>query len=266
MYMRILFSLFWVLIMSITDTYKFGDLLGKGGFGAVYNGLRKEENKEVIIKAVEKRNRGRDYLNEVYFLQKLKHLDIIVQIIEHFQALDMIYIVFEKTDGMMDLFDFICLHGRLTEMTAKIIFKQVLDATLVCVNEGVLHGDLKDENILIHKENLQIKLIDFGTSLHIKKGFYTEYEGTNIYAPPEWKLKRKFTADGLNAWSLGVILYTMLQGDIPYDESENMWKLSLKWAVSKDATDLLKKLLKKNYKKRIALAKIKCQRWVKQDM
>ena len=45
MYMRILFSLFWVLIMSISDTYKFGDLLGKGGFGAVYNGLRKEENK-----------------------------------------------------------------------------------------------------------------------------------------------------------------------------------------------------------------------------
>ena len=110
--MRILFSLFWVLIMSITDTYKFGDLLGKGGFGAVYNGLRKEENKEVIIKAVEKRNRGRNYLNEVYFLQKLKHLDIIVQIIEHFQALDMIYIVFEKTDGMMDLFDFICLHNK----------------------------------------------------------------------------------------------------------------------------------------------------------
>ena len=84
MFMRILFTLFWVLIMSITDTYKFGDLLGKGGFGTVYNGLRKDENKEVIIKAVEKRNRGRNYLNEVYFLQKLKHLDTIVQIIEHF--------------------------------------------------------------------------------------------------------------------------------------------------------------------------------------
>ena len=87
----------------------------------------------------------------------------------------------------------------------------------------MLHGDIKEENILIHRKNLSVKLIDFGCSSYT--GIYTHYEGTSVYAPPEWKLIRKYTASGLNVWSIGVLLYAMLNGHISFNESEYMWEL-----------------------------------------
>ena len=68
-----------------------------------------------------------------------------------------------------------------------------------------------------------MKLIDFGCSSYFTQGFYRHYKGTTVYAPPEWKLERKYTASGLNVWSLGVLLYGMLHGNIPFEESEYKW-------------------------------------------
>ena len=131
---------------------------------------------------------------------------------------------------------------------------------MLCPEEGILHGDLTDENVLIHIENLSVKLIDFGSSSHFTQGFYTHYEGTSVYAPPEWKLERKSTASGLNVWSLRVLLYRMLQGNIPFEESEYKWELKWITPLSKDVINLIEKMLERNYTKRIDLQSVKAHK------
>ena len=91
----------------------------------------------------------------------------------------------------MDLFDYITWERNLNETTTRKIFVQILNGIMYCTEEGVLHGYIKEENVLIHRENLSVKYIDFGCSSHYTQGFYTHYEGTSVYAPPEWKLIRK---------------------------------------------------------------------------
>ena len=251
--------------MSITEHYRFSSLLGQGGFGDVYNAYNKSNSEEVVIKITEKKIRGRNYLSEFYFLKKLQHQDSIVRIIDCYVSPKRVFIVFEKNPGMIDMFEYINIHGCFEEEKAQKIFAQVVDVVMMCANEGVLHGDIKDENILVHCENLHVKLIDFGSSTFIKEGFYTKYEGTSVYAPPEWKLERKYTADGLNVWSLGVLLYVMLQGDIPFEETENMWELKWIHTVSQEVKDLLEKLLEKDFEERIDLKKITFHKWMKLD-
>ena len=87
----------------------------------------------------------------------------------------------------------------MNEKVARKFLVQILIAIIHCTQKGVLHGDIKEENVPIHRENLRVKLINFGCSSHYTQGFYTHYEGTSVYAPPEWKLIRKYTASGLNA-------------------------------------------------------------------
>ena len=98
------------------------------------------------------------------------------------------------------------------------------------------------------------------------QGFYTYYEGTSVYAPPEWKLFRKYTASGLNVWSLGVLLYGMLNGHIPFEESDFKWELRWIFPLSKDVRNLLEKMLETNYKKRIDLESVKAHEWLSKDI
>ena len=143
--------------------------------------------------------------------------------------------------------------------------RSLFNAIMLCTEEGILHGNLKDENVLIHRENLSLKLIDFGSSSHFTEGFYTHYEGKSVFAPPEWKLERKYTANGLNVWSLGVLLYGMLQGDIPFKKSEYKWELKWITPLSKDVINLMEKMLERNYTKRIGLQSVKAHQWLSKD-
>ena len=64
----------------------------------------------------------------------------------------------------------------MNEKVARNFFVQVLNAIMVCTEEGILHGDIREENVFIDRENLSVKRIDFGCSSHFTKEFYTHYE------------------------------------------------------------------------------------------
>merc|ERR1711923_462677 len=201
--------------------YKLEETLGKGGFGTVFSATRKKDKLPVAVKEVykakiiKKTADGKTPL-EVALMEQVQNVEGVIRILDFFEMPESFFIVMEKFT-CQDLFDFISEKGALTEDKARNIMKQLLETILMCHNNGVLHRDIKDENILIDVKTEKIKLIDFGSATYLHDGLYNDFEGTRVYAPPEWIKYRRYTADGLTVWSLGILLHDILCGDIPFE-------------------------------------------------
>jgi len=251
-------------------TYKLEQTLGRGGFGTVYAGVRIKDKKQVAVKEVYKAKMikktadGKTPL-EVALMEQVAHVPGVVQIIDWFEMSESFMIVMEKSQGQ-DLFDYISEHGALKESQAKKLFQQLVNTVLLCHNSGVLHRDIKDENIIIDTKTNKIKLIDFGSGTYLHDGLYNDFEGTRVYAPPEWIKYRRYTADGLTVWSLGILLHDMVCGDIPF-ESDSQILLGLPdWSnntvLSSDLKDLICRCLTTDPYQRIKLEDLSCHPWL----
>ena len=202
------------------------EVLGKGGFGTVWLAERKSDGLEVAIKEVVKDNKMRtvDQNNnscqlpvEIALMQRLEGVEGVVQILDWYETQDHYYIVMEKRN-CQDLFDYITERGPLKEKLARRIWREVVETVQRCHAAGVLHRDIKDENILVDRETGATTLIDFGSGCRLQEPghVYREFRGTRVYSSPEWMQRGEYTADSLTVWSLGVLLYDLLAGDIPF--------------------------------------------------
>ena len=108
--------------------------------------------------------------------------------LDYFEDHDSFYIVMERPEKYIDLFDYISEKRIMSERSARFLFRQVVEAIQYCMSMGVLHRDVKDENILIDLKTSQIKLIDFGSGTFLKDDAYTEYEGKNTYSYIIWAI------------------------------------------------------------------------------
>ena len=113
---------------------------------------------------------------EIALLSGLEH-KYIIKMLDYFEDQDHFYIVMERPEKYIDLFDYITQKGVVSERSGRFLFRQILEAVQHCLSHGVVHRDVKDENILIDLKTNQIKLIDFGSGTFLKDGVYTEYEG-----------------------------------------------------------------------------------------
>ena len=256
-------------IQGFQSQYKIQGILGKGGFGTVHAGVRKSDSLPVAVKEVPKDriiaySADSQLPLEVALMQQVADVPGVVKLLDYFDMGSSFYVVMERFNSK-DLFDFISEQGPLPENLAKNLFRQVVDIVQQCHAKGVLHRDIKDENLLIDLTSHQIKLIDFGSGTYLHDGIYTEFEGTRVYSPPEWIKYRRYKADGLTVWSLGILLFDMLCGDVPYETDQQIQQAQLLWfpqlRLSHEAKHLVSRCLNPDPEQRISLQQLAIHPW-----
>ncbi|ESO00772.1 hypothetical protein HELRODRAFT_82658, partial [Helobdella robusta] len=238
---------------QLENVYAVGPILGKGGFGTVYTGVCRETGRQVAIKYIAKdkvsewtKMNGLIVPIEICLLQRLSNLgDGIVHMLDYFRESENFVLVMERPDPCVDLFDYITEKGGLEEEEAKNLFKQLVETVIKVHAAGVIHRDIKDENLILQLDTQRLKLIDFGSGTFYKDTPFTEFEGTRVYSPPEWVTENKYQGLPATVWSLGILLYDMVCGDIPYEHDEQIVRAEVHFRVplSFEVRDLIRKCL-----------------------
>jgi serine/threonine protein kinase len=165
-----------------------------------------------------------------------------------------------------DLLNFIKKRTKLSEQTAKFIFKQIILAIQFIHSKKIIHRDIKLDNILIDLDN-KIKLCDFGVSKFLNSTKLFDQCGTPAYIAPEI-LRNEGYDFSVDVWSAGVVLYAMLSGNVPFkgknvqELHERILKGKFKEIdVSFECRDLIRKIFEIDVEKRIKIEEILCHSW-----
>ncbi|KAK2875603.1 hypothetical protein Q8A73_024031 [Channa argus] len=160
---------------------------------------------------------------EVALLLKVKpaaaETSAVVTLLDWCDLHNELILVLERPVPCMELLDFIITRGYiLQEHLAKEITKHLVDALLEVHSKSVFHRDIKLDNILIETSSdvPRVRLIDFGCGTLLRDGGYTRKEGTYEYLTPEWFQWRWYKAEPTTVWQLGVVLFAMLHGHLPF--------------------------------------------------
>ncbi|KAG3275715.1 PAS domain containing serine/threonine kinase [Ictidomys tridecemlineatus] len=251
--------------------------IGSGAFGFVWTAVDKAQNKEVVVKFIKKEKILEDcwvedpklgkVTLEIAILSRVEHANII-KVLDVFENQGFFQLVMEKHGSGLDLFAFIDCHPSLDEPLASYIFRQLVSAVGYLRSKGIVHRDIKDENIVI-AEDFTIKLIDFGSAAYLERGklFYT-FCGTIEYCAPEVLMGNPYRGPELEMWSLGVTLYTLIFEENPFCEVEETMEAAIHppRPVSQALMSLVSGLLQPAPEQRTTLEKLVTDPWVTQPV
>ncbi|XP_062053600.1 serine/threonine-protein kinase MARK2-like [Lepus europaeus] len=199
------------------DGYRFIYMIGWGGFGLVKLAQHLASGKYVAVKILLRDASPSSPLSaqrEADILRSLRH-DNIVRLLEERHTRKHLFLVMElATRGSLQ--HYVLRQGGLAEAEARALFGQALAAVSYCHGQRVAHRDLKLGNLLLD-EHMKIKLADFGLSLRLEQGTLVKgFWGTPEYCAPEVFRGEAYDAFKADVWSLGVVLFAMLEATLPF--------------------------------------------------
>ncbi|CAG2101044.1 unnamed protein product [Medioppia subpectinata] len=289
--------------------YTISTLLNSGKYGLVCNGSATVNGSTIntAVKIIDLTKTSADYRNkflpkELYSLDTLKH-EFIIKIYDIILITNTVYVFMERADGG-DLFDMLkdsAYKSGIPEPKAKILYKGIASALQYIHGRGWAHRDLKSENVLLNADKTIAKLTDFGFSTSCfntqtgEKVLKDTYCGSPFYAAPEVLRAQPYDAFKTDVWSMGVVLYIMVNNKMPFSNAllQKLAKLDpnsktpiqitknsisndckdlmlcktpiqiTKNSISNDCKDLMQKQLDINTRTRIDMAHVLSHQWFK---
>lgn len=268
-------------IRSIGD-YQIIRTIGSGSTGKVKLGVNLRTQRKVAIKIISRKyihdsgkksketpaSRKKRILREAAILN-LAHHPNIVRLYDLYITEEYYCMVFEYVDGAQML-DFIINQGKMKESQAQKFFSQLLSAVSYCHENGIVHRDLKIENVLIDSEG-NVKLVDFGLSNFFDPSDKLRtFCGSLYFAAPELLKGIYYTGPEIDVWSLGIILYVLVCGKVPFDDKSltalhekiKSGKYDLPEKLSSKCQNLLKSMIEVDPKRRARIDEILTHPWV----
>jgi serine/threonine protein kinase len=261
--------------------YDLREEIGVGSTSKCYSCTRKSDAKVFACKVIDKRQIESQYSGmldqctiEIKVLKTLNHPNII-KLEDNYETPDRIFMVMEKMQGG-ELFDYVVEKGTLSEEEGSLLVRKITSAVAHMHALNIIHRDLKPENLLLTTKgpDAEVKLIDFGLAKIMDDAVAKSFLGTRGYLAPEM-LQRHAYDKAVDIWALGVIVFVLLCGCLPFDddssridsESAARKKFTLRfprWSsnLSVSAKDLLHNLLDVNPKTRFTAEQALNHPWV----
>ncbi|BBM96818.1 hypothetical protein MPTK1_1g00950 [Marchantia polymorpha subsp. ruderalis] len=268
--------------VDFTKTYKLGKTLGVGGFSVVKTGTNILTGEPVAIKIIDRSKYGPkdgSLEREIQVLEKVQHPNCIC-FKECFFTSKSVYLITELVTGG-ELLERVLAKGRYTELEAATTINQVLNGVAYLHSIGIVHRDLKLENILLKSkdDDSVVKIADFGLSkIFVGAAILSTICGSPQYVAPEVLevgQKRSSYTPSADLWSVGVILYILLSGYSPFDDvsesalfkkikkGQYSFKASVWETISNDAKDLVRGLLCVIPDQRLTASQALAHPWIK---
>jgi len=268
---------------EIKKNYEIGDTLGSGNFAVVKKAQNKSQNKDipkdVAIKIIDKAKVEdmNDIQREIEIMSMVNHPNVI-RLFEIYDEPKKMHLVMELVTGG-ELFDRIVAKGSYSEKDAATTMRTLCDALAFLHEKHIVHRDLKPENLLYQSpaDDSPIKVADFGLARVVSgKDMMKTACGTPGYVAPEILKNQGYDSGAVDVWSAGVILYILLCGFPPFYEEElpalfdqilhARYDFPSPWwdNISKEAKDLVTKMLTVDPKKRLTAKQVTEHSWMQQ--
>lgn len=253
------------------EDFEIGRPLGKGQFGNVY--LAREKRTKFIValkvlykRQIEKAGVEHQLRREIEIQSHLRHKNIL-RLYGYFYDEKRVYLILEFSPKG-ELFKELNRLGKFEEARAARYICSLARALKYCHSKHVIHRDIKPENLLLGLKG-EVKIADFGWSVHAPTTKRQTMCGTIDYLPPEMILNQDHDTNA-DIWCLGVLAYEFLCGHAPFEAPdakqtyERIVKVDLKFPshVSMEARDLIKRMLRKDPSKRMPLGTVQSHPWI----
>lgn len=252
--------------------FDIGKPLGKGKFGNVYLAREKKSKYVVALKVLQKAQLIKSSVEhqlrrEIEIQSHLRHRNIL-RLYGYFYDAKRVYLIIEYAP-QGELYKKLTKAGRFTEKQSALYIQELARALMYMHSKHVIHRDIKPENLLVGHAG-ELKIADFGWSVHAPSSRRTTLCGTLDYLPPEM-IENRPHDEHVDIWTLGILMYEFIVGTPPFEAESNTetYKriatvdLQFPSRVSAEARDLLAKILRKEPRQRIALAQLLEHPWIR---
>jgi len=259
-------------VIGTEKDYTFIEKVGEGGFGEVWKAVHKESGTVVAIKKVFLEKVSNNVLRllerECECLLRLKH-NCIIEAWDVFQSEDekVLFMVMEYC-SKGDMLAYMLRKKKLSEKKSFSFISRVVEGVDFMHKEGYCHRDLKLENLFLDKKK-KVKVGDFGFSTKWSNDAYLkDHPGSFHYSSPEIVTGSPYKGPEADVWSLGVILFTMATGMLPFRGDKSVLANKIVKAdvpypttISSELKTLLLSMLNPNRRERATLTEVKSSAW-----